>query len=500
MVELALALPMMMLLIFGAVEFGTAMYDKAVITNASREGARFGIVATTPRKTNREIQDVVSNYSKTHVINYKKTAADTAITTITCQAPGAPRTAPPAQRTSGVLMIVTATYNYQSFLLPKFLAGIERIQSRCCDRDADGVTDPVLERVTSMTPRREGRRQPRGQALVTMAVSMVAIMGFIGLAIDVGMLMLARNELQNAADAAALAGAGAMYKNDLPPYNNEPQPEWTRARTRPPPRCGTTRRCGGRSPAAPSTTGYWNISGTPAGMQSTSKSPLVLSDAAAVRVQIKKAPGTNGGPISLFLAPMVGVQSEAIQASAVAVVSYPGSVSTGVLYPTAMSGCLFRTFWDTETNLPKIDPNTGAPYEFLIGSSYHYAGCESGQWTSFKLGTQSADDMKDLIRNGNPAPLAIGDTIFVQDGTETSGYVESIKDGLIGQDILVPVAEGLEGGTWQVIVGFGAFHIDDIKGGSNKYIQGHFIAGLVVPIAGPGGPSWGALIPPTLVQ
>ena len=46
MVELALALPMMLLLIFGAVEFGTAMYDKAVITNASREGARFGIVAT----------------------------------------------------------------------------------------------------------------------------------------------------------------------------------------------------------------------------------------------------------------------------------------------------------------------------------------------------------------------------------------------------------------------------------------------------------------------
>ncbi len=123
----------------------------------------------------------------------------------------------------------------------------------------------------------------------------------------------------------------------------------------------------------------------------------------------------------------------------------PAPSSTGELYPTAMSGCLFRTFWDTETNLPKIDPNTGAPYEFLIGSSYHYGGCESGQWTSFKLGTQSADDMKDLIENGNPETLSIGDTVFIQDGTETSGYVESIKDGLIGQDILVPVAEGARG-------------------------------------------------------
>lgn len=123
MVELALALPMMLLLIFGAVEFGTAMYDKAVITNASREGARFGIVATSPRKTNREIQDVVSNYSKRYVINYRKTAADTAITTITCQAP-APANCTNAQRTSGVLMVVTTAYTFRSFLVPKFLSSI----------------------------------------------------------------------------------------------------------------------------------------------------------------------------------------------------------------------------------------------------------------------------------------------------------------------------------------------------------------------------------------
>jgi len=331
-----------------------------------------------------------------------------------------------------------------------------------------------------------------------MAVSLVAILGFIGLSIDVGMLMLARNELQNAADAAALAGAGAMYKNQLGTYDL--LPSWTRARDSASAAVTYNKAMRQALVTSTITTGYWNVAGTPAGMQSTSKSPLVVNDAAAIRVQIKKAPGQNSGPVSLFLAPMVGVQSEAIQASAVAVVSYPGSVTEGELYPTAMSGCLFRHFWDTGTNSPRLDPSTNLPYEFLIGSSYHYEGCESGQWTSFNLGTQSAQDMKLLIRNGNGGPLAIGDTIFVQDGTETSGYVESIKDGLIGMDILVPVTESLEGGTWQQIIGFGAFHIDDIKGGSNKYIQGHFTAGLIVPIAGPGGPSWGALIPPTLVQ
>jgi Flp pilus assembly protein TadG len=112
LVELALALPMMLVLIFGAIEFGTALYDKAVVTNASREGARAGIVATTPRKDNRYIQDVVSNYSKTHLLNYKSGASDTAVTTITPAL---------AARTSGVLMTVTTTYTYRSFLLPKFL-------------------------------------------------------------------------------------------------------------------------------------------------------------------------------------------------------------------------------------------------------------------------------------------------------------------------------------------------------------------------------------------
>lgn len=103
---------MMLILIFGAVEFGTAMYDKAVVTNASREGARAGIVATSPRLSDRGIQDVVSRYSKTHLLNYKTGATDTAVTTITPAI---------ASRTSGELMTVTVTYTYKSFLLPKFL-------------------------------------------------------------------------------------------------------------------------------------------------------------------------------------------------------------------------------------------------------------------------------------------------------------------------------------------------------------------------------------------
>ena len=43
-VEFAIIAPLLFTIIFGIIEFSLLFYDKAVITNASREGARFGIV------------------------------------------------------------------------------------------------------------------------------------------------------------------------------------------------------------------------------------------------------------------------------------------------------------------------------------------------------------------------------------------------------------------------------------------------------------------------
>ncbi|MBW1744397.1 MAG: pilus assembly protein [Deltaproteobacteria bacterium] len=43
-VEFALVLPILLILLFGIVEFSLLLYDKAMITNAAREGARVGIV------------------------------------------------------------------------------------------------------------------------------------------------------------------------------------------------------------------------------------------------------------------------------------------------------------------------------------------------------------------------------------------------------------------------------------------------------------------------
>jgi Flp pilus assembly protein TadG len=54
----------------------------------------------------------------------------------------------------------------------------------------------------------------QGISAVIVAVCLVMLLGFIALAIDTSHLVVARNELQNAADAGALAGAAELYTDD----------------------------------------------------------------------------------------------------------------------------------------------------------------------------------------------------------------------------------------------------------------------------------------------
>ncbi|HEV2761417.1 MAG TPA: pilus assembly protein TadG-related protein [Pyrinomonadaceae bacterium] len=57
---------------------------------------------------------------------------------------------------------------------------------------------------------KHGRRGERGSVLAVSTLGMLAFLLATGLCVDVGHLYLAKNELQNAADAAALAGASAL--------------------------------------------------------------------------------------------------------------------------------------------------------------------------------------------------------------------------------------------------------------------------------------------------
>jgi Flp pilus assembly protein TadG len=69
LLEFAIILPILLLLVFGIIEFGLLFYSKQVITNASREGARAGIVSGVNEAA---IKQIVVEYCKDSVNNISK--------------------------------------------------------------------------------------------------------------------------------------------------------------------------------------------------------------------------------------------------------------------------------------------------------------------------------------------------------------------------------------------------------------------------------------------
>ena len=115
-IEFALVLPVLIMLVFGIIEFSLLLYDKQVITNASREGARFGIVLLDPdnpgeRRSDGEITSVVNTYCSTYLISFGSPSPPT--TSITRAGTG-----------FGDDLTVSVAYKYNFLLLPNFVAGL----------------------------------------------------------------------------------------------------------------------------------------------------------------------------------------------------------------------------------------------------------------------------------------------------------------------------------------------------------------------------------------
>ena len=88
-VEFAILLPILLMLFFGIVDFGLLIYDKQVITNASREGARAGIVQRIPRMSAADIAGVVDAYAANHLVTFgSRTSPVTTVPSGSCAAFG----------------------------------------------------------------------------------------------------------------------------------------------------------------------------------------------------------------------------------------------------------------------------------------------------------------------------------------------------------------------------------------------------------------------------
>lgn len=106
-VEFAIIAVVLFAILFGIIEFGILMFDKHILTNASREGARAGIVMKVPRVSDATIIATVEKYAKSHMVSFG--SSSTLITTVT----------PPvgSRNAFGTELVVNATYPYKFMYL-----------------------------------------------------------------------------------------------------------------------------------------------------------------------------------------------------------------------------------------------------------------------------------------------------------------------------------------------------------------------------------------------
>jgi Flp pilus assembly protein TadG len=123
-VEFAIVLPVLLLLIFGTIEFGLLIYNKQILTNASREGARAGVQQAAPpgvtQSPNRyevgQIQAVVNNYCSANLVNF----GSQLLTFATVADPGYVRRC----LSSSEKLQVKMSYEYQFIVFPSIIIGL----------------------------------------------------------------------------------------------------------------------------------------------------------------------------------------------------------------------------------------------------------------------------------------------------------------------------------------------------------------------------------------
>ncbi len=136
-VEFALLLPLFLIILFGIIEFSFMLYDKQLISNASRSGARTGILATTPRPGLSDIQTAVysslqDSNGKCLLITFASGSSGSCANNVTvdvgslCTDSNVPSTG----------LQVTVTYPYTFLMLGKASFG--------------GIANPVLTASTTM--------------------------------------------------------------------------------------------------------------------------------------------------------------------------------------------------------------------------------------------------------------------------------------------------------------------------------------------------------------
>lgn len=274
-------------------------------------------------------------------------------------------------------------------------------------------------------------RDERGTVLVLAAAVMTVILGFAALATDVGVLVLARNRLQNACDAAALAAAQEL-------------PATTAAREK----------------AAE----YLEYNGV------NPEEAVISFDSAGTRVTVEASRQVN-----FTFARVFGLSGSEVSARASAVFGSVKSI-TGVV----------------PFGIPDQALVYGQEYKLKAGSHDEYG---PGNYGALALEFRGASNYENNLKYGYGGTLSVGDWVLTEPGNMSGPTEEGVNYRLslcphtpkctidsyhpdCPRIMIVPIFDPttLSGRDEVKIVGFGAFLLRGVEGtGNESVVSGYFL-------------------------
>lgn len=338
----------------------------------------------------------------------------------------------------------------------------------------------------------------RGQTAVLFTLVIATLLGAMALCSDVGVLYYTSIQLQKAADAAALAGAGFFGPN-----------------TPATPNCSWA---AGSSNAQNAACDYVVSNGISKSYITNINSPAtgvtaVPAGAQSVQVQIKRT------DIPVFFGKLIGLTSLSAAGNATAIGPMPiqtltqGLFPVGVQYPATMTYGTTYTLSEKSSgqfgpgnwgwlNFPQCSPAGTKP-----PSSYHGGG---------------VPNLTTNVTDGSTCSYSIGDTITPETGAKgnstqpANAIVSRIGTGSApptdqnaintsdGQLVVVPLVDWNSNNgqsTTVPVKGFAAFWLMSLTGsGASITLKGQFVKLIDNYGIGGSGTDWGSYSPPILVQ
>lgn len=287
----------------------------------------------------------------------------------------------------------------------------------------------------------------KGTVLIMSTLALVALLGFAALAVDITHLTVVKNELQDAADAGALAGAAVLFNSD-DTINGAADDEAERV--------ATSNMSDQQLIEATEVTaqrGHWSFTDKAFTANSATDQVDWVNKTSqeldtdtnyinAVQVRVTR------NDVTAFFAKVLGLTRFLAAADAVAYIGFTGALEPGdVDQPIAIcEGAILDENGDYTCNMGR-----------MINSGQDELTGETGGWTSFEQDPDNEDgciqsgtnavDVKALIcASGNPDPIAFGRKVTGQGG-ETSAFGSFIDCWMTHADT---DGDGVPDASWNV--------------------------------------------------